>query len=121
MPEIVPHHVGSLFHHRDTRLVETGHPVVVKSVDATDLSPRSDRHLIRIDYGYGGDGRLYAEVQVYKPRPQTHWSHHCFDVAGLIEPGRRRPDSLRIVARQLRVSQTRLMTAIVAHAPWRND
>lgn len=121
MPEIVRRRAGSLFYHRDTRLKETGHPVVVKSVDLGDLSPRFKRHQIVLDYGFGGDGRIYCEVQVYKPRPQMHWAHHCIDVAALIEPGRRRPESLRLLARTLGVSQTRLMTAIVTHAPWRDD
>lgn len=118
MPEVVTDRVGSLFYHRDTRLRKTGHPVIVKSVDVTDLSPRFMRHQIRFDYGFGGDRRLYAEVQIYRPMPNMHWTHKCFDVAKLLDEVPR-PDDLRRLARTLRISQARLITSLVVHAPWR--
>ena len=68
MPEIVPQRVGQLFYHRDSRLrTKAKHPVIVKSVDATDLRARLKRRQLRFDYGYGGDGRLYVELSIYRP------------------------------------------------------
>lgn len=118
MPEVVARRVGSLFSHRDTRLAETGHPIVVKSVDMADLGPRFARHQIRFEYGYGGDERLYVEIGVYKPGPATHWLHCCFDVQRLIEGAR--PEDLKALSKRLRVPMKLLVDHLVRHALWPN-
>lgn len=118
MPEVVPHRVGSLFSHRDTRLTETEHPVVVKSVDMSDLGPSFRRYQIRFDYGFGGDQRLYVEVSVYKPHPGAHGLHHCFDVQALVDGAR--PDGLRSLAKRLCVPPDQIIEHIVDHASWFN-
>lgn len=118
MPELIMQRVGTLFRHRDTRLTETLHPTVLKSIDLTDLGSRFRRHQIRLDYGLGGDDRLYVEIPVYRMQPRTPWTHLCIDVAGLFENGRR-PHDLRQLAKLLRTSQIRLATVIIVQAPWR--
>lgn len=118
MPEIVPHRVGSLFNHRDSRLPEPSRPVVIKSVDATDLSLRSERRPIRFEYGFGGDGRLYVEVQVCYPLPQLHWRFWCFRIGDLVSAeARDLPDDLRSLAQEVEVDPVRLRTELVRHAP----
>lgn len=114
MPEVLTDRVGSLFYHRDTRLAETGHPVIEKSVDMSDLGARFRRHQIRFDYAHGGDRRLYVEVSVYKPGPGTHGLHLYFDVQDLLDGAR--PDGLRRLAKLLRVPMQPLVGRIAMHA-----
>ncbi len=110
---------NATFFHRDTRLLPTiPHPVVIKSVDVADLCPKFKSGLVRLDYGRGGDGRLYVEIAIYKPREGTHWSHHCFDVKKTIAG--QRADDITLVATCLQIAPEELVAHIADHAPWPN-
>lgn len=107
------------FFHRDTRLLPTiPHPAVIKSVDVADLCPKFKSGLVRLDYGFGGDQRLYVEIAIYKPRKGTHWSHHCFDVQKTIEG--ERVDEIARVAECLHITKEELVGYITDHAPQSN-
>jgi hypothetical protein len=108
------------FNTRDTRLRgPEDKPTVIKSVDLTERFRRPKGRTLRLDYGFGGDGRLYVEVAVYKPRTHVHWTHHVLKVEPL-PPTRRRPENLKLLAKALRVSQKFLIDQIMEHAPKSN-
>jgi hypothetical protein len=99
---------------QDTRLQgPMKHPVVIKSVDIGADCGRPRGRMVNLDYGYGGDKHLYVEVAVYKPRKHIHWMHYVYDVQALIDG--KRPESLRHLAKRLRVSQKFIVERIVTH------
>ncbi len=110
---------NATFFHRDTRLLPTiPHPAVIRSVDVADLCPKFKSGLVRLDYGYGGDQRLYVEIAIYKPRKGTHWSHHCFDVRKAIDG--QCNDEIARIADCLQITKEELVEHIADHAPWSN-
>lgn len=114
MPEPVPSRTGQLFEHRDSRLRDSRHPVIVKSVDASDLNPWFKRKEILFDYGFGGDGRQYVEVSVYHRRPHQPWLRECFDLLSL--DGASVPEELKLISRTLEIPPLRLACVIREHA-----
>lgn len=102
------------FQTRDTRLPgPKQNPLIIKSADITAECRRPKGRVVTLDYGYGGDKHLYVEVGVYKPNKFVHWTHHTFDVQELIDG--RRPESLKHLAKRLRVSQALIVACIVKH------
>lgn len=107
------------FIHRDTRLLSViPHPAVIRSIDIADLCPEFTSGLVRLDYGYGGDRRLYVEIALYKPREGTHWSHHCFNVQEAIDG--QHDDAIARVAERLRIPKKELVEHIAQYAPRSN-
>jgi hypothetical protein len=115
MPEPVPARIGQLFEHRDTRLIDRRHPIIVKSIDASDLNPWFKSKEILFDYGVGGDGRHYVEISIYHRRPHQPWLRECFDLLRL--NGADVPQELLRISRTLEISTVRLAHVILKHAP----
>lgn len=120
MPEILESRVGELFHHRDTRLPGL-HPLIIKSVNATDLCRRHKPLVLRFDYGYDAAGRLYAEVETTFTRrlqTSTFGQYGLFDIEGLLDG--ERAELLRL-AKALHMRPARLLDALLRHAPYRGS
>lgn len=114
MPKVLELKYQTLFHAQDTRL-PTGHPIVTKRVDVTDLYPEFATRLVYLDYGYDGVGSCCVEIGIYKPNDLTHWMRPWFSVNDVNKLQCR--SEINRIADILRTSPEDLIELIRTYAP----